>query len=85
MRTRVSTKGQVVIPRAVRDKLELRPGDSLDTRVEGDRIILVPTRKRVRKLRTVRDPLTGLLVLTAGHGAPLLTSKRVRELLADFP
>jgi AbrB family looped-hinge helix DNA binding protein len=85
MRTRVSTKGQVVIPRAIRDKLQLRPGDTLETRIEGDRIVLAPTRKRVRKARIVRSPITGLPVLTAGPNAPRITSKQVAELLADFP
>jgi AbrB family looped-hinge helix DNA binding protein len=85
MRTRVSTKGQVVIPLVVRQKLQLRPGDTLDTRVEGNRIVLVPLRKRALKGRLIRSPLTGLPVLTAGPNAPRLTSKQVAEILADFP
>jgi AbrB family looped-hinge helix DNA binding protein len=85
MRTRVSTKGQVVIPRAVRDKLELRPGDALETRIDGHRIVLIPARKRSRKPRILRDPITGLPVLTAGENAPKLTSKRVAEILTEFP
>ncbi len=85
MRTRVSTKGQVVIPQAVRDKLQLRPGDPLDTRIEGGHILLIPTRKRSRKARILHDPLTGLPVLTAGRNAPRLTSKQVAEILAEFP
>ena len=85
MRTRISTKGQVVIPRAVRDKLGLRPGDPLDTHVEGNRIILTPTRNRARKTRIRRDSRTGLPVLTAGPNAPRLTSRQVAEILAEFP
>ena len=85
MRTRVSTKGQVVIPLVVREKLQLRPGDTLETLVEGNRIVLVPLRKRARKGRLIRSPLTGLPVLTAGPNAPRLTSKQVAEILADFP
>lgn len=85
MRTKVSTKGQVVIPRAVRDKLQLQPGDTLETTLEGDRIVLVPTRRRARKWRIVRSPRTGLPVLTAGRSAPRITSEQVAEILADFP
>jgi len=85
MRTRISTKGQVVIPRAIRDKLELRPGDFLETRVEGDNIVLTPARARFRKGRIIRDSLTGLPVLSLGRNAPRLTSKQVAEILADFP
>jgi AbrB family looped-hinge helix DNA binding protein len=85
MKTRVSTKGQVVIPRAVREKLQLRPGDPLDARIEAGHIILIPTRKPSRKARILRDPLTGLPVLTAGRNAPRLTSKQVADILAEFP
>jgi AbrB family looped-hinge helix DNA binding protein len=85
MRTKVSSKGQVVIPRAVRDKLELRPGDPLETRVEGGSIVLTPTRKRDRRARILRDPVTGLPVLSSGRNAPRLTSKQVAQILADFP
>jgi AbrB family looped-hinge helix DNA binding protein len=85
VRTRVSTKGQVVIPRAVREKLQLRPGDILDTRVQKNCIILVPAKVRARKPRIRRDPITGFPVLTVGHNAPPLTSKQVAEMLAEFP
>jgi AbrB family looped-hinge helix DNA binding protein len=81
MRTRVSTKGLVVIPQAVRRKLQLRPGDSLETRIQGSHIVLIPMRKHSRKARIVRDPLTGLPVLTAGKNAPCLTSRQVAEIL----
>jgi AbrB family looped-hinge helix DNA binding protein len=84
MRTRVSTKGQVVIPSNVRDKLEIRPGDTLETRIEEGSIVLTPTRKRSCKARIIRDPITGLPVLTLGKNAPKLTSKRMAELLVDF-
>jgi AbrB family looped-hinge helix DNA binding protein len=85
MNTKVSTKGQVVLPQAIRDRMNLRAGDALEARIEGERIILVPRKKRSRKGRIVKDPLTGLPVLTAGPGAPKLTSKQVAEILAEFP
>ena len=74
-----------MIPRAVREKLQLRPGDTLETALDGDRIVLVPTRKRGRKWRIIRSPRTGLPVLTAGRDAPRITSEQVAEILADFP
>jgi AbrB family looped-hinge helix DNA binding protein len=36
----VSSKGQVVIPADVREKLALRAGDRLELRVEEDRVVL---------------------------------------------
>jgi AbrB family looped-hinge helix DNA binding protein len=83
--TKISTKGQVVLPQAIRRKMNLRAGDLLEARIEGERIVLTPRKKRSRKGRIIKDPLTGLPVLTAGPGAPKLTSKQVAEILADFP
>ena len=86
MVTKVSTKGQVVLPSAIRRRLGLRAGDSLDVKAEGDRIVLTLQSKRSRKkAKIVTDPVTGFPVLTLGPGAPVLTHKQVKEMLADFP
>jgi AbrB family looped-hinge helix DNA binding protein len=85
MQTRVSTKGQVVLPSPIRRKLGLRPGDSLEAEVKGGSVVLTPRRKRSRKSRIVIDTLTGLPALTAGPDAPILTSQEVEEMLSDFP
>lgn len=74
-----------MLPQAIRRKMNLRAGDLLEARIEGERIVLTPRKKRSRKGRIIKDPLTGLPVLTAGPGAPKLTSKQVAEILADFP
>ena len=86
MVTKISTKGQVVLPSALRRRLGLQPGDPLEVKAEGNRIVLTPRKKRVHlKARIVIDPVTGFPVLTLGPGAPVLTHKQVKEMLADFP
>ena len=85
MQTRISTKGQVVLPSPIRRKLGLRPGDPLDAKIEGESVVLTPRKRRRRKAKIVIDRRTGLPVLTLGPGAPVLTSKEVEEILADFP
>jgi len=85
MKTKVSTKGQVVLPSRIRRRLGLQPGDSLDAELEGERIVLTPRRTRRGSSRIIKDPITGLPVLTAGADAATLTSEQVREILADFP
>ncbi len=85
MTTKVSTKGQVVLPGPLRRKLGICVGDALTAEIEGGRIVLTPQKKKVSKARIITDPLTGFPVLSAGPKAPVLTSKRVRELLTDFP
>lgn len=42
MIVRLSTKGQLVIPKRLRNVLGLRPGTYLDARIEGNKIVLEP-------------------------------------------
>jgi AbrB family looped-hinge helix DNA binding protein len=85
MQTKISTKGQVVVPSAILKKLGLRAGDPLDVRLEGGSIVLTPRQRRRRRATIVIDPITGLSVLSAGPGAPVLTNKQVKKMLSDFP
>lgn len=85
MQTRVSTKGQVVLPGPLRRRLDIRPGDPLDANIENGRIVLTPRRKRTHPVKLTTDPVTGLPVLSAGPNAPTLSSKEIEEILANFP
>jgi len=86
MQTRVSAKGQVVIPVPIREELGIRPGDSLDISVEQDRIVLTARKKgKKHEARIIEDPITGFPVIDVGPDAPVLTGEMVRELLVDFP
>ena len=85
MQTKVSTKGQVVLPGPLRRRLGIREGDPLDASIESGRIVLTPRRKRPRQARIVTDPATGLPVLTMGAETPTLSSKDVAEILSNFP
>lgn len=85
MQTKVSTKGQVVLPGPVRRRLGIRAGDPLDVCVEAGSIILKPRRKRAGRSRIITDPVTGLPVLYVGSDTPVLTTKHVAEILANFP
>ena len=85
METRLSSKGQVVLPGLLRRRLGLRPGDPLDANIAGDSIVLTPRRKAGLKPAIVRDAVTGFPVLTAGRAAPPLTDEQVRAILTDFP
>ena len=48
MTHRVGAKGQVVIPKALRDQVGLRPGSAVDFVLEGERIVLFPHRSLAR-------------------------------------
>lgn len=85
MQTRVSTKGQIVLPGPIRRRLGIRAGDPLDANIEAGSIVLTPLKRRPLTVRIIADPVTGLPVLSAGAGAPVLSSKEVEEILANFP
>ncbi|MGD0800221.1 MAG: AbrB/MazE/SpoVT family DNA-binding domain-containing protein [Terracidiphilus sp.] len=85
MQTRVSTKGQIVLPVPLRRKLGIRAGDPLDIAIEKDRIVLTQASKPKYEARMVVDPVTGFTAIDLGPDAPILTSEMVRELLTDFP
>jgi AbrB family looped-hinge helix DNA binding protein len=85
VKTKVSTKGQVVLPGPIRRRLDIRAGDALDACIEAGRIVLTPHRKPSRRATIVIDPVSKLPVLSAGPDAPTLTSKEVEEILANFP
>ena len=53
---RVTSKGQITIPKAVRDALGLDEGDAVVFRVEGKRAILARTSKLLDLARSVSVP-----------------------------
>ena len=66
MQTRVSTKGQIVLPQALRRRLGIRAGDPLDIAVEKDRIVLTQASKPKYEARIVKDPVTGFVAIDLG-------------------
>ena len=40
----IDKAGRIVLPKSVRDQLQLAPGDALDLEIEGDRVLLSPVR-----------------------------------------
>ncbi len=53
MKTQVSTKGQVTIPKDIRDRLGLRPGTRLEFTAEGGKLV-------GRKADSVEDPVAAV-------------------------
>jgi antitoxin PrlF len=77
MSTTLTTKGQVTIPKAVRDHLGIGPGSKVDFRLDaqGNIVLLAATKERVpsrfRKL--------------VGHAGAGMTTDEIMALLRDEP
>lgn len=69
MRTRVSDKGQITVPKALRDRLGIRPGDELDLTDDGGRLLVVKA--------VASDPVAGVYGIL---GTDLDTDRIVEEL-----
>jgi len=74
-----------VLPHKVRQKLSLVPGTKFACRVANGSIVLTPQTRSQGRPRLVRDPASGLMVTRGAPGGPVVTSERVRAILAEFP
>jgi AbrB family looped-hinge helix DNA binding protein len=45
MTSKIGAKGQVVIPKAIRDQVQLHPGDEVEVGVQNDRVIITARRR----------------------------------------
>ncbi|MEM2410827.1 MAG: AbrB/MazE/SpoVT family DNA-binding domain-containing protein [Thermofilaceae archaeon] len=79
-RVRLSSKGQIVIPKSIRDELGLAPGTVLWARVEGGRIVLEPAREPPAHLFVVAGPGVVEQVLREAKAA----GDKVERLLRDI-
>jgi len=46
----ITSKGQITIPKSVRNKLNLKTGDKVDFKISGKDVILVPVSKSVEEV-----------------------------------
>ncbi len=84
MTTRLSSKGQVVLPKQVRMRLQLRPGMKFMCKVQGRSLILTPESTLTAPRRSVSDVKTGLVITKSPVGTRV-TSGDVRAALVEFP
>jgi AbrB family looped-hinge helix DNA binding protein len=73
MQSKVSTKGWVVIPAALRKRYRLKPGTVVEFREEGEKILIVPRNT---------DPREGLFGKLAGSVS--LTKALVEDRAAEL-
>ena len=81
---KLSSKGQVVLPKQARMRLQLRPGAKFICKVEGESIILTLESRNRERPTLIVDPATGLRI-TKSPSEIKVSSEDVRTALADFP
>jgi len=84
MTARLSSKGQIVLPKQARSRLQLRPGARLVCEVKGDSIILTPESPITERPKSITDSRTGLRI-TKSAPDTRVTSADVRAAMLDFP
>jgi AbrB family looped-hinge helix DNA binding protein len=84
MTTKLSSKGQVVLPKQARMRLHLRAGVKLVCKVQGHSILLTPEHPVSQVPRLIQDPESGLRITKSPAGTRV-TSEDVRAALLDFP
>jgi AbrB family looped-hinge helix DNA binding protein len=78
-RAKISSKGQLVLPKAVRDAYGLTAGSEIEIETSGDTIVLRPKRKRARRHYTF-DEVAGFLKY---DGAPVSVGDMNRAIDAE--
>lgn len=79
-RARLTSQGQITVPKAIRDRLGLKPGDDLEFEERGDEIVVVAHRRR-----SVLD-FAGVLAPAPGVVLPKTTDgwqRAIRDSWAD--
>lgn len=78
MRTTIDNAGRVVVPKELRDALNLLGGDEVEIALDGERLTLTPAPRKA-KLRRGPDG-----ILSAELGIPDYGPEKVREELERF-
>jgi AbrB family looped-hinge helix DNA binding protein len=84
MTAKLSSKGQVVLPKQARMRLHLRAGDRFVCKLQGNSIVLTPERPIAEPPRLMNDPKSGLRI-TKSPAETSVTSEDVRAALLDCP
>jgi AbrB family looped-hinge helix DNA binding protein len=84
MTAKLSSKGQVVLPKQARMRLNLRAGMKFVCKVQGHSIVLTPEHPVSNRPRLIEDAKSGLRI-TKSPAEMRVTSEDVRAALLDFP
>ena len=72
----ISTKGQVVLPKEIREQFKLSTGSKIKVWIDGEQIILKP--------RSVMDEMKDLIIADLARDGKPVTEKTVKEYQAKL-
>ena len=78
MLAKVTTKGQVTIPKGIRDAFGIRPNDKVDFEREGEKIVLMPL-KTLKDLRGAVKPKRKMSSADEKKAARAAVAERVMD------
>lgn len=81
MKTKLSSKGQVVIPIEIRKRLDLSTGSIMNCHLDQNRIILSPYESNT-EAKLISD--AQYVALEAPAGAPEMSPEKVRDILSEL-
>ncbi len=79
MKTKLSSKGQVVIPLEIRKRLGLPAGAVMDCKLDQNCIILSPCESNAKLITDA-----SYVALEAPEGAPEMSPQRVKDILLEL-
>lgn len=59
---KMSKKGQIVIPKEIRDKFGIKPGDDVIFRIQGNKVIIEKIQKKISEILKNSKPVEESLV-----------------------
>jgi AbrB family looped-hinge helix DNA binding protein len=84
--TTMSTKGQIVVPKEIRDRAGIDPGDKIEISLNGQIVQLKKLGEPERQhLKIKFDRKTGLPHFDVPKDAPPITDEWVKQQLSVFP
>lgn len=81
MKTKLSSKGQIVIPLEIRKRLGLPTGTIMDCQLDQNRIVLSPCESNPKAKLVTK---ASYIALEAPDGAPEMSPKRVKDILSEL-
>jgi len=58
---KMSKKGQIVIPKEIRERFEIKPGDAVIFKIQGDKVIMEKIKERMSEILKNSKPIENSL------------------------